>query len=93
MDRKPENLKVLEFSSKYDEKTSLFSHTWIVIDTLTLEVVCQGIRVYPYYLYHPIQWVSYEEAQNWINQGGCIGDLQEGLSNLNVSFKKEFISE
>ena len=93
MDRKPENLKVLEFTSKYDNETHTFSNTWIVIDTSTLEVLCQGIRAFPYHVYHPIQWVSYQGAQKWINEGGCIGDIQENHSNLNVGFKKEFIGE
>ena len=48
--------------------------------------LCEGENHYCGTLYHPIRFKSREAAGKWINNG-CIAELQESLTNLNVGFR------
>lgn len=47
--------------------------------------LCQGHRELYGTVFVPIQFASREQARKWI-QEGCIADLQESLTNLQVGF-------
>ena len=64
-------------------------NTWMVINKKE-EVLCQGIRHYPYIVYYPILWNNYHSCEEWI-KSGCMADIQENHSNLNCGFRKSMI--
>ncbi len=48
-------------------------------------ILCQGVREYPFMIFHPIQF-DHEKAEKWVEKG-YIAELQEGLTNLAVGFE------
>jgi hypothetical protein len=71
---------------------------WIIIHPESGKTLCQGINDTigsPYRrlcVFHPILWKRYDAAAEWI-KSGCIAEIQESHSNLNVGFQKAFFEE
>jgi hypothetical protein len=69
----------------------LYDGAWVVIairDDQPPTVLCQGIRDYDIMVFHPIRWKTYQGAETWV-LNGCIGQLQEEMSDLAVGFQTE----
>ena len=56
----------------------------IIVDPETCTVLCHGIQLSWGMIFYPMIFTP-EQARRWIAEG-TIGQLQEGLSNLNVGF-------
>lgn len=81
----PSRLSIVKYIYHKDE-----TYSWAIICD-DGKVLCQGIREYPYMIFHPILW-DYKKAEKWIEKG-YIGNLQEGLSNLAVGFEGRHVAE
>lgn len=85
---KPTPLKIIKYSTRFDEQKKDFKHTWAVIHDN--RILCQGIREYPYMIFYPIEWNNYTACKSWVDKG-CIADIQESFQNLAICFRKEII--
>ena len=74
------------------EVIRILDDEWFVIQRTTGKVLCYGQRffVHQHYvvLYRPILFKSYSAADKWVKDG-CMADIQEGLSILDVRFTNE----
>jgi hypothetical protein len=85
----PKDLTILLWSEKWsNEEHRFIDQLWIVVHGE--DVLCQGIPRFPYMIYEPIKWHSYQECHKWVDSG-CIGDIQEGLTNLNILFTNKIV--
>ena len=68
----------------------LHDKTAIVIHK-DIGILCVKYRKrYDYTLYEPVKFKDVERAQKWV-ETGCMAELQEGFSELDVGFRKEMI--
>ena len=85
------DFRAIEWNKEWDNESNRFhKHTWIVIDFDDESILCQGIKQWPFWVWHPIVWNNYQSSIKWAKTG-CIGEIQESMSNLHVGFKKNFI--
>jgi hypothetical protein len=83
----PKELTIIHWSKEWSNKAHEFiNHKWVVAHGE--KILCQGIPEYPYIIYEPIKWVRFQECLDWVNTG-CIADIQEGLTNLNILFTEK----
>lgn len=63
---------------------------WIIVHKQTETILCQSWRYFQWMLSEPIKFKTANNAQKWITEG-CIADIQESLTNLNIGFVNEQI--
>ncbi len=64
---------------------------WWIVHQPTETVLCQSWNNYGWLLTEPLRWKSAVTANKWI-ESGCIGELQESLTNLAVGFQNQLIN-
>jgi len=71
---------------------------WFVVDLINDEVLCIAIKdVFNHLkmerkmLFEPIFFKRHQAAEKFINGEMTIGEIQEGLTELNVGFRKNII--
>ena len=85
----PKELTIVKcFEEWSNEKHSFINPMWMVV--YGEDVLCQGLPRYPFIIYEPIRWKNYQECKAWVDSG-CIADIQEGLTNLNILFTNKII--
>lgn len=66
------------------------SDEYLVVDTVTLTVLCWTERRGFGFINYPIRFKSHKSAQNWIDSGS-IASLQEGKNCLAIGFTDRLI--
>ena len=83
-----QELSILQYGCKYTNEKKFHDFSWVIVHED--KILCQGIKKYPFIIYHPIIWKDHKAAEVWI-ESGSIAEIQESFTNLNIGFHKTFL--
>lgn len=61
---------------------------WVIVHKPTDTMLCQSWRYFEWMLSEPIKFKTAGNARKFVTEG-CIADIQESLTNLNIGFVNE----